>query len=251
MPDPPINAFALPGGYIGVHTGLILLAQNESELACVLAHEISHVTQHHMARDGRGAEELDAADARRRSRSPSSRRAPAARAAARPPRRRSPARRRWRSRTSSTSRARTNTRPTASASSASTPPASTSTRMATFMERLQRASRFVDGNAPSYLRTHPITYERIAEAQSRAQGMPYRQVPDSLDFHLVRALLRSYQGDRRRRRSRASTTRSPSTSTTTRSRRATASSRRCCAPRTSRAPRPSSRRSRRSRRRIR
>ena len=48
--DPGINAFALPGGFIGVHTGLILLTQNESELASVLAHEISHVTQLHIAR---------------------------------------------------------------------------------------------------------------------------------------------------------------------------------------------------------
>ena len=48
--DPSINAFALPGGYIGVNTGLILLAQTESELAAVLAHEITHVTQRHMAR---------------------------------------------------------------------------------------------------------------------------------------------------------------------------------------------------------
>ena len=50
VPDPGINAFALPGGFIGVNTGLILLAQNESQLASVLAHEISHVTQHHMTR---------------------------------------------------------------------------------------------------------------------------------------------------------------------------------------------------------
>ena len=48
--DPSINAFAMPGGYIGVHTGLILSAQSESELAGVLAHEISHVTQRHIAR---------------------------------------------------------------------------------------------------------------------------------------------------------------------------------------------------------
>src|SRR4029078_11514729 len=48
--DPSINAFALPGGFIGVHTGLILLTQSESELAAVLAHEISHVTQHHIVR---------------------------------------------------------------------------------------------------------------------------------------------------------------------------------------------------------
>jgi len=45
-----INAFALPGGYIGVHSGLILATDNESELAGVLAHEISHVTQRHISR---------------------------------------------------------------------------------------------------------------------------------------------------------------------------------------------------------
>jgi predicted Zn-dependent protease len=38
--DPSINAFALPGGFIGVHTGLIVSSQTESELAAVLAHEI-------------------------------------------------------------------------------------------------------------------------------------------------------------------------------------------------------------------
>lgn len=50
MLDKQINAFALPGGYIGVHTGLIYTAQGESELASVLAHEMAHVTQHHIAR---------------------------------------------------------------------------------------------------------------------------------------------------------------------------------------------------------
>jgi predicted Zn-dependent protease len=48
--DPTINAFALPGGYIGVNAGLLLATDNESELAGVLAHEVSHVTQRHMAR---------------------------------------------------------------------------------------------------------------------------------------------------------------------------------------------------------
>lgn len=47
---PSINAFALPGGYIGVHTGLIEATGNESELAGVLAHEIAHVTQNHISR---------------------------------------------------------------------------------------------------------------------------------------------------------------------------------------------------------
>lgn len=48
--DPSINAFALPGGYIGVHTGLMEATANESELAGVLAHEIAHVTQQHISR---------------------------------------------------------------------------------------------------------------------------------------------------------------------------------------------------------
>lgn len=48
--DPRINAFALPGGFIGVHTGLIDAARSEDELAGVLAHEVAHVTQRHIAR---------------------------------------------------------------------------------------------------------------------------------------------------------------------------------------------------------
>jgi len=48
--DQRINAFAIPGGYIGVHTGLLQATRNEDELAGVLAHEIAHVTQRHIAR---------------------------------------------------------------------------------------------------------------------------------------------------------------------------------------------------------
>ncbi len=53
-----INAFAAPGGYIGVNAGLILNTKSESELAGVLAHEISHVTQRHMARSFERAEQM-------------------------------------------------------------------------------------------------------------------------------------------------------------------------------------------------
>jgi predicted Zn-dependent protease len=48
--DDTINAFALPGGFIGVNYGLVLATRNESQLAGVLAHEIAHVTQRHIAR---------------------------------------------------------------------------------------------------------------------------------------------------------------------------------------------------------
>ena len=50
VPQSSINAFAMPGGYIGIHTGLCVAADNESQLASVLAHEISHVTQRHISR---------------------------------------------------------------------------------------------------------------------------------------------------------------------------------------------------------
>ena len=48
--DMSINAFALPGGFVGVNAGLITTTANENELAAVLAHEISHVTQQHLVR---------------------------------------------------------------------------------------------------------------------------------------------------------------------------------------------------------
>jgi predicted Zn-dependent protease len=196
VPDSGINAFALPGGYIGVNTGLILLAQSESELASVLAHEITHVTQRHIARQLQGQQDgllmslaaLALAVLAARAGGASS--GDAAQAAI------------------ATSQAlalqsRLNyTREFEYEAdrigfqrlvSAGFDPRAT----ATFMEKLQRSSRFLEGNAPSYLRTHPITYERIAEAQARAENVPYRQVADSLDFFMVRALLRSYQGEAR------------------------------------------------------
>ncbi len=48
--DRSVNAFALPGGYLGVHLGLIAVVSSNDELASVLAHELSHVTQRHIAR---------------------------------------------------------------------------------------------------------------------------------------------------------------------------------------------------------
>ncbi len=48
--DSSINAFALPGGYIGINSGLVVAAETESELASVIAHEIGHVVQRHIAR---------------------------------------------------------------------------------------------------------------------------------------------------------------------------------------------------------
>lgn len=49
LDNPVINAFAAPGGVIGVHTGLLLTAKNEAQLASVLSHELAHLSQRHFA----------------------------------------------------------------------------------------------------------------------------------------------------------------------------------------------------------
>ncbi|MBZ5782252.1 M48 family metallopeptidase, partial [Klebsiella aerogenes] len=48
--DRSVNAFALPGGYLGIHLGLISVVTTRDELASVMAHELSHVTQRHISR---------------------------------------------------------------------------------------------------------------------------------------------------------------------------------------------------------
>src|SRR5580704_18467983 len=48
--DADINAFAIPGGFVAIHSGLFLAVRNENELAGVLAHETAHVTQRHLVR---------------------------------------------------------------------------------------------------------------------------------------------------------------------------------------------------------
>jgi predicted Zn-dependent protease len=66
--------------------------------------------------------------------------------------------------------------------------------MAAFFERLQKFGRLYENNAPGYLRTHPLTTERIADIENRIALLPYRQVPDSLEFQLVRAKIKADEG---------------------------------------------------------
>ena len=48
--NPTINAFAVPGGVIGIHTGIFTYADNEDQLSSIIAHEIAHLSQRHFAR---------------------------------------------------------------------------------------------------------------------------------------------------------------------------------------------------------
>jgi predicted Zn-dependent protease len=184
--DNQINAFALPGGFIGVNSGLLLSSQNESEVASVLAHEMAHVTQRHIARMLAQQKQsqitsLAALAVAILAARASSQAAEAAAAFG----------------TASVIQTQLNfTREhereadrvgVQTLEQAGFDPHA----MVTFFERLQRATRLYEGGAPSYLRTHPLTFERIADIQNRVEHLPYRQVPDTVEFQLIRAKLRA------------------------------------------------------------
>ncbi len=184
--DPQINAFALPGGFIGVHTGLILAAQSESEVAGVVAHEIAHVTQRHIARminqqsqsNLMSIAAIAVAILAARSNSQVGEAAIAFGQAG--------------VIQNQLNFTRDNEREADRVGLQLLEGAGFDPRgMAVFFERLQRATRLYEGGAPSYLRTHPLTFERIADIQNRIENLSYRQVPDGLDFQLIRAKLRA------------------------------------------------------------
>jgi beta-barrel assembly-enhancing protease len=191
--DPSVNAFALPGGFVGVHTGLINNADTESELASVLAHELGHVTQRHISRMFGQQQQMQmpmlAALAAavvlglRRSDLASGAVAAIQAGAAQ----------------TQLSYSRDFEREADRVGLQALEAAGYDTRaMAVFFEKLQRATRIVDdGGLPGYLRSHPVTTERIADAQNKSASMPYRQHLDSVQFHLVRAKLRSEAGEAR------------------------------------------------------
>lgn len=186
MQDRQINAFALPGGFIGVNSGLILAAQSESEVAGVMAHEIAHVTQRHISRiidQGKHSAmvslaALAVAVLAARSNSDVSSAALALGQAG--------------AVQNMLNFTREHEREADRLGLQFLEGAGYDPRaMSVFFERLQRATRVYEGGAPAYLRTHPMTHERIADIQNRLDRLPYRQVPDTADFHYVRAKLRT------------------------------------------------------------
>ncbi|HJP38496.1 MAG TPA: M48 family metalloprotease [Gammaproteobacteria bacterium] len=185
--EPTINAFALPGGYIGIHSGLLLATSTESELAGVLAHEISHVTQRHISRaiyaNQRtsilsmaamlGAILLGAASGDSNVISGG----------------------------------------IAGAQSIAIQGQINFTReneyeadrvgvgllaasgfdpygMPNFFSTLARKTGTLGYQAPEFLRTHPVTVNRIAETRSRASSLPVNEVQNSSSYSLTRARIR-------------------------------------------------------------
>jgi predicted Zn-dependent protease len=187
--DRTVNAFALPGGYIGVHTGLLLTAQTESEFAGVMAHELAHVLQRHLARQIEAQSKVSAlslaafALALLAARSnPQAAQAGVAVAQAAPA-------------AVFLNYSRDFEREADRVGYQILEASGYDTAgMPGFFERLQKATRLYENNAPVYLRTHPLTTERVADMQNRQATAPYRQRPDSQEFQLVRAKLRAADG---------------------------------------------------------
>lgn len=184
--DPQINAYAGPGGYIGVYTGLLLTTESENELAAVIAHEITHVTQKHLLRAWHSASNLslvqgaaliaavilgatvggDAALAT----------AVGAQAALKQ---------------QQINFTRHNEQEADRLGIAILDKAGFDPRaMPTFFTRMGRANRSYGRQLPEFLRTHPVTNARIADSLGRAENYPYRQRADSFRYLLTRAAIR-------------------------------------------------------------
>jgi len=187
--DKTVNAFAMPGGFVGIHTGLLLAAQTESEFASVLGHEISHVLQRHMARQYDAQSKISKVSLvgmllgllAARSNPQVAQAAIVAGQAA-------PA-------AVFLNYSRDFEREADRLGYQLLDGAGFDTAgMPSFFERLQKSTRLYENNAPTYLRTHPLTTERIADMQNRQASAPYRQRPDSAEFQLVRAKVRAAEG---------------------------------------------------------
>ncbi|MEW5993947.1 MAG: M48 family metalloprotease [Candidatus Zixiibacteriota bacterium] len=183
--DPSINAFAMPGGYIGVHTGLITASRSESELAGVMAHEIAHVTQHHLARSFERAGDMNlpmtaaviAAILLGGSNPQMGEAALAATMAG--------------SAQMQLDFTRSNEREADRVGIQMLAGAGFDPQgMPGFFERLQQEYRYTSTGVPEFLSTHPVTLDRIADARNRAEQYPSISAADNLNYRLVQARLR-------------------------------------------------------------
>jgi len=188
-----LNAFAAPGGIIGVNSGLFLNAENEAEFASVMAHEIAHVSQRHFAR---GVDEAQAgrlpylasllasvivmatSDAQHGTAAITAAQGMAL----------SNQLRHSRSNEAEADRVGQNTMFNAGIDPAG---------MGSLFERLMSLNR-LGSRPPEFLLSHPLTESRVADARSRATRYPRREYRDSLEYRLMRArVVNHYAGDKR------------------------------------------------------
>ncbi|WP_346838983.1 M48 family metalloprotease [Microbulbifer sp. SAOS-129_SWC] len=180
-----MNAFAVPGGVMGVHTGLFLFAQNEDQFASVIAHELGHLSQRHYARS---------LEAQRNSSIPTLAgmlgalvlaataggdagiaAMTATQAAALDNQLRfSRQNEQEADRVGIETLAKSGRNPEAAGE---------------MFEQMLKATRYYR-HPPEFLLTHPVTEKRIADAKLRASRMPAAPTHDTREYHLMRARIR-------------------------------------------------------------
>jgi len=182
--DPVINAFALPGGFIGVHTGLLEATRNEDELAGVLAHEVAHVTQRHIARSIHSGQRQSmmsmaimlgailAAVAGADGDAVQGAIAVAQGTAAQQQINFTRSNEYEADRVGIEALARAGFDPQG---------------MASFFEVISRSNTPMEYRTPEFLRTHPVSSARIAESRNRARNYPPVHTNDTVNYGIARA----------------------------------------------------------------
>ena len=181
--SPVLNAFAVPGGIVGVHHGLFFYAETEHELSAILTHELAHISQRHYARgveqgkktmaitiagllasivlmttvgSDAGMAALTAAQGAGLSQQLRHSRAREAEA----------------DRVGITNLNKAEMDPRA---------------MAYMFERLEQATRYNTDQIPEFLRSHPVTRLRIADAYNQTESYARKEFPPNIDFQLMKA----------------------------------------------------------------
>ncbi len=186
LDQPVINAFAAPGGVIALHSGLILLADTQDEVAGVLSHEIAHITQLHMYRAFEKGKTMNilamlammglilASGGNGEVISGAVMGAQAATAQAQINF----------TRHNEIEADRVGIRTLATAGY-------DPQGMADFFQKMGHTSRANGEGPPEFLRTHPVSVNRIAEAESRIQNLPPVEASEGRQFYIVQARLRA------------------------------------------------------------
>jgi predicted Zn-dependent protease len=181
--NPTINAFAVPGGVVGIHSGLFLYAETESQMATVLGHELAHISQRHFARS---------VEAQKRNAIPN-----------------------MAGLLAGIVLAATAGGDAGMAAIAATQAANLQNQLrysrlheqeadrlgmqtltkagfdpnaaATMFENMLKVSRFSGGRPPEFLLTHPVTESRISDTRNRSRQYPRKVYTGSLNYQLMRA----------------------------------------------------------------
>ena len=186
--DSSINAFALPGGFIGFHTGLLVNAESDSEVASVMGHETGHVLQRHLARqmDKQATNTMLALAGILLGALAASRNPGAASGLMQGGQALAVNNQLSYSRDAEREADRIGFQIlAASGYDVNGAPG--------FFQRLQKATGMMDSGVPTYVRTHPLTTDRIADMQDRARNIPNRNVSTAVEFYFIKARARLEQ----------------------------------------------------------